>query len=236
VKEQCGLVVAGLELQVAGQVVVGGEELLPRLAAVVDHLLDLLRLGPGFLVLAHPGEDPAAAVTQPAQPDLLLVLGERAAGDALVPALVGFHRLLQPAVLQVDAVRVRPNELSLIIGGNSGGISYDVKREQSPQETHLWIGSSRHKAEVRDPRSLQGRRSAGGEGEGTKKILAAMPGKVVRVLVKERDPVEAGQGVVVVEAMKMQNELKSPKQGAVQKILVAEGASVNAGDVLLLIE
>jgi biotin carboxyl carrier protein len=111
-----------------------------------------------------------------------------------------------------------------------------VKREKSPQETHLWIGSSRHKAEVRDPRSLQSRRSAGGEGEGTKKILAAMPGKVVRVLVKERDPVEAGQGVVVVEAMKMQNELKSPKQGAVQKILVAEGASVNAGDVLLLIE
>jgi biotin carboxyl carrier protein len=58
----------------------------------------------------------------------------------------------------------------------------------------------------------------------------------VRVLVRERDPVEAGQGVVVVEAMKMQNELKSPKQGAVQKILVAEGASVNAGDVLLMIE
>jgi biotin carboxyl carrier protein len=151
-----------------------------------------------------------------------------------------WHCSVDGSPVQVDAVPVRPNELSLIIGrnsgGNSGGISYDVKREKSPQETHLWIGSSRHKAEVRDPRSLQSRRSAGGEGEGTKKILAAMPGKVVRVLVKERDPVEAGQGVVVVEAMKMQNELKSPKQGAVQKILVAEGASVNAGDVLLLIE
>jgi biotin carboxyl carrier protein len=155
-----------------------------------------------------------------------------------------WHCSVDGAPVQVDAVPVRPNELSLIIGGisggilgaTSGGISYDVKREKSPQETHLWIGSSRHKAEVRDPRSLQSRRSAGGEGEGTRKILAAMPGKVVRVLVKERDPVEAGQGVVVVEAMKMQNELKSPKQGAVQKILVAEGASVNAGDVLLLIE
>jgi len=63
-----------------------------------------------------------------------------------------------------------------------------------------------------------------------------MPGRVVRVLVKERDLVESGQGVAVVEAMKMQNELKSPKQGTVQKILVAEGASVNAGDVLLVVE
>jgi biotin carboxyl carrier protein len=63
-----------------------------------------------------------------------------------------------------------------------------------------------------------------------------MPGKVVRLLVKARDAVESGQGVVVVEAMKMQNELKSPKQGTVQKILVAEGASVNAGDVLLVVE
>ena len=159
-----------------------------------------------------------------------------------------WHCSVDGSPVQVDAVPVRPNELSLIIGGISagtsgatsggipGGISYDVKREKFRQETYLWIGSSRHKAEVRDPRSLQRRRSAGGEGEGTRRILAAMPGKVVRVLVKERDAVEAGQGVVVVEAMKMQNELKSPKQGAVQKILVAEGASVNAGDILLLIE
>jgi biotin carboxyl carrier protein len=147
-----------------------------------------------------------------------------------------WHCSVDGSPVEVDAVLVRPNELSLIMGGIPGGISLDVKREKSLQETHLWIGSSRYKAEVRDPRSFQSRRSAGAEAEGTKKILAAMPGKVVRVLVKERDPVEAGQGVVVVEAMKMQNELKSPKQGTVQKILVAEGASVNAGDVLLVIE
>jgi biotin carboxyl carrier protein len=63
-----------------------------------------------------------------------------------------------------------------------------------------------------------------------------MPGRIVRVLVKEKSEVEAGQGVVVVEAMKMQNEIKSPKKGMVQKVLAAEGANVNAGDVLAIVE
>ena len=63
-----------------------------------------------------------------------------------------------------------------------------------------------------------------------------MPGRVVRLLVAENSVVEAGQGIVVVEAMKMQNEIKSPKKGTVQKILVSEGAAVNAGDVLAIVE
>ena len=63
-----------------------------------------------------------------------------------------------------------------------------------------------------------------------------MPGKIVRVLARPGDEVEAGAGVVVVEAMKMQNEIKSPKKGTIQKILVAEGAAVNAGDVLAIVE
>ena len=63
-----------------------------------------------------------------------------------------------------------------------------------------------------------------------------MPGKVVRLLVGVNSPVEAGQGVVVVEAMKMQNEIKSPKKGIVKKLAVAEGTAVNAGDVLAIVE
>ena len=63
-----------------------------------------------------------------------------------------------------------------------------------------------------------------------------MPGKIVRVLVTEGVSIEAGAGVLVVEAMKMQNELKSPKKGTIQKILVSEGAAVNAGDVLAIVE
>ncbi len=132
----------------------------------------------------------------------------------------------------VDPILVRPNVLSLIIGG----VSYEVKEEKTPSATYLWIGSTRYRAEVRDPRSLQSRRAAGAEEGGARKVVAPMPGKVVRILVKEHDVVQAGQGVAVVEAMKMQNELRSPKQGTVQRVAVVEGASVNAGDVLLVVE
>ena len=59
-----------------------------------------------------------------------------------------------------------------------------------------------------------------------------MPGKVVRLLVAAGETVEAGQGIVVVEAMKMQNEVRSPKSGIVETLLVAEGQAVNAGDTL----
>ena len=67
-------------------------------------------------------------------------------------------------------------------------------------------------------------------------MLAPMPGKVVRIIAKQGDSIEAGKGVLVVEAMKMQNELKATKSGTVQKIMVAEGAAVNAGDVLAIVE
>ena len=89
---------------------------------------------------------------------------------------------------------------------------------------------------MRDPRSLRSRRDAAGDEHGPKKLVAPMPGKVVRVLVAEKSEVEAGQGIVVVEAMKMQNEIKSPKKGFVQKMLVTPGANVIAGDVLAIVE
>jgi biotin carboxyl carrier protein len=63
-----------------------------------------------------------------------------------------------------------------------------------------------------------------------------MPGKVVRLLVKQGDAVQAGQGLMVVEAMKMQNEIRSPKSGKVEKLLATEGQAVNAGEVLLWVE
>ena len=63
-----------------------------------------------------------------------------------------------------------------------------------------------------------------------------MPGKVVRVLVSAGDKVESGQGLIVVEAMKMQNEIRSPKSGTVEKVLAAEGQAVNAGDVLMWVD
>jgi biotin carboxyl carrier protein len=133
--------------------------------------------------------------------------------------------------VEVDAVLARRDVLSLRIGNRA----YEVKCERVGGDTHIWVGSVRFAAEVRDPRSLRGRVRAADE-RGPKKLTAPMPGKVVRILVAQGDEVEAGAGLLVVEAMKMQNELKSPKKGIIQKIQVREGAAVNAGDVLAIVE
>jgi len=77
---------------------------------------------------------------------------------------------------------------------------------------------------------------AGGHDAGRAQVAAPMPGKVVRVLVERGQAVEAGAGLVVVEAMKMQNELKSPKSGTVVELRVEAGATVNAGELLAVIE
>jgi biotin carboxyl carrier protein len=79
-----------------------------------------------------------------------------------------------------------------------------------------------------------GRHSAAGAGDG--RVLAPMPGRVVKVLVAAGDHVEARQGVMVVEAMKMENELRAPRTGTVREVRVAEGASVEAQTVLVVIE
>lgn len=133
--------------------------------------------------------------------------------------------------VEVDAVLARPDVLSLRIGNQA----YEVKCERVAGDTHMWVGSARFAVEVRDPRSLRGRDRAVDD-HGPRKLTAPMPGKIVRVLVNQGDQVEAGAGVLVVEAMKMQNEIKSPKKGTIQKMLAAEGVAVNAGDVLAIVE
>jgi biotin carboxyl carrier protein len=133
--------------------------------------------------------------------------------------------------VEVDAVLARPNVLSLRIGNKA----YEVKCERVSGDVHIWVGSQRFAAEVRDPRSFRSR-SRAVDDHGPKKLTAPMPGKVVRILLSQGSEVEAGAGVLVVEAMKMQNEVKSPKKGTIHKILVSEGAAVNAGDVLAIVE
>ena len=144
----------------------------------------------------------------------------------------GWHCVVDGETLNVDAVLTRTNVISLIING----VAYELKREIDANDEYIWVRSARFKTELRDPRSLRSRRAAAGAGEGPQKLLAPMPGKVVRVIAAEGATIEAGQGVLVVEAMKMQNELKAIKTGTVQKIMVAEGANVNAGDMLAIIE
>lgn len=72
--------------------------------------------------------------------------------------------------------------------------------------------------------------------EGTAEMRAPMPGKIVRVLIDEGAPVQINQGILVMEAMKMQNEIKAPKNGIVRKIGVKEGEAVNSGDLLVIVE
>jgi biotin carboxyl carrier protein len=144
----------------------------------------------------------------------------------------GWHCVVDGEPLDIDAVLTRNNVISLIING----VAYEVKREIDAHDEYVWVRSARFKTELRDPRSLRSRRAAAGAGEGPQKLLAPMPGKVVRVIAAAGATIETGQGVLVVEAMKMQNELKATKSGTVQKIMVAEGANVNAGDVLAIIE
>ena len=133
--------------------------------------------------------------------------------------------------IEVDSVLVRSGVLSLRLGNRA----YEIKCERVGGEVNLWVGNTRFVAEVVDPRSLRGRNRAADD-HGPRKLTAPMPGKIIRVLVSQGAEVDAGTGVLVVEAMKMQNEIKSPKKGIVQKILVSAGAAVNAGDVLAVVE
>jgi biotin carboxyl carrier protein len=98
------------------------------------------------------------------------------------------------------------------------------------------IGSREFAIKLVDPKRLRGSQSVGAQADGASQIVAPMPGKVVRVLVEQGAQVEAGEGIIVVEAMKMQNELKSPRNGTVTTLQAHAGATVNAGEVLAVIE
>jgi biotin carboxyl carrier protein len=139
---------------------------------------------------------------------------------------------LDGKVVHIDAVIPRRDVLSLIVDGRA----YEIKREKTATDLHMWVGSTRFAVELRDPRSLRSRQKAAGDEKGPRQILAPMPGRIVRVLVAENSDVEAGQGIVVVEAMKMQNEIKSPKKGIVKKLSAAPGTAVNPGDVLAIVD
>lgn len=106
----------------------------------------------------------------------------------------------------------------------------------SGQAVDVFVGANHYAVTIVDPKRLRGATGAGAHADGSARIVAPMPGKIVRVLAAKGSEVEAGAGIVVVEAMKMQNEMKSPKAGIVVAINVEVGATVNGGDVLAVIE
>jgi biotin carboxyl carrier protein len=134
--------------------------------------------------------------------------------------------------LPVDVSSGEDGVLSLLLQGKS----YEIKQETAGTETRVVVGQERFSVAVRDPRSYRARRHVDDAAQGIKKITAPMPGKVVRLLAGEGTAVQAGQSVIVIEAMKMQNELKSPKAGKVVRVSVAVGDAVGSGDVLAVVE
>lgn len=136
-------------------------------------------------------------------------------------------------LLDVDAVEVAPNTFSILFEGES----FEVRVAPLPDGSLiLHAGMAEFTAEMEDPRAWRGRRHGSFEAEGRQQVAAPMPGKIVRVLVNTGDAVEVGQGLLVVEAMKMQNEIRSPKSGRVEKLFVREGQAVNAGEVLAWVD
>jgi biotin carboxyl carrier protein len=143
----------------------------------------------------------------------------------------GWRATLDGRPVAVDAAEIAPNTVSILLDGQC----FEFNVTPSPDgKLKLQAGEQEFTAEILDPRVWSGRHGHV-EAEGRQQIVAPMPGKVVRLLVKEGDHVEGGQGLLVVEAMKMQNEIRSPKSGTVERVLAREGQPVNAGEVLCVV-
>jgi len=133
---------------------------------------------------------------------------------------------------QLASVRqVEPGVYSVLLDG----ASYEIRVNETPEGLNADACGRRFKAEVRDPRDARGGPRSS-TSSGRQNVKAPMPGKVVRVLVKLGDSVEAGQGLVVVEAMKMQNEMKASRPGRVIEVRAGAGETVGAGDTLVVLE
>ncbi|HEV2306312.1 MAG TPA: biotin/lipoyl-containing protein [Candidatus Acidoferrales bacterium] len=130
-----------------------------------------------------------------------------------------------------DIVELESGVFSVLLGGTV----FEVRVAPAQSGIRIAIDGHEYLVEYEDPR--QWRRSGSGSvgAQGRQNITAPMPGKIVRLLVKNGDKVERGQGLLIIEAMKMQNEIKSPKEGIVERVAVAESQPVNAGEVLAVI-
>mgnify|MGYP001602169597 CR=1 FL=1 len=144
----------------------------------------------------------------------------------------GYSFLLDGQSCSADAYLLQPSILSLLIEGKSYRILFDPR----PGEKAIVLSERRISYRIDDPRSLRSRTNVDMSSTGMRPIIASMPGRIVRILVRVGEQIEAQQGLIVVEAMKMQNELKSPRSGNVTRVAVEVGATVQAGDVLLVIE
>jgi len=137
---------------------------------------------------------------------------------------------LDGETLQVDAHKLEGDFYSLLTGGRS----YEISVEATADAYFVRHGASTAKVELFDA-GRQGREALAGGG-GPERVVAQMPGKVARILVADGDRVEAGQGLLVLEAMKMENEIASDRGGVVTEVAVEEGQTVDGGALLVVVD
>ncbi|HUU12313.1 MAG TPA: biotin/lipoyl-containing protein [Terriglobia bacterium] len=136
---------------------------------------------------------------------------------------------------EADCIEVAAGVYSILMNGQSHEVHVTTASADGAHNDNRWavsVGTRNYVITVRDPRRR--RRGAAGTGlEGPQEILAPMPGRIVKVLVKENQEVAQGTGLLVIEAMKMQNELRAPRSGRVEKIYVREATGVETGSKLM---
>ena len=115
------------------------------------------------------------------------------------------------------------------------GVSYLVDLDEGPDATEVLVDGEVFRVQIEDPRR-RGRPAASPSDGAGQRLVAPMPGKVVAVLATVGQPVEPGSGLVVLEAMKMENEFRATASGVVAEIHVAPGQAVNAGDLLVVVQ
>lgn len=140
-----------------------------------------------------------------------------------------YRVILGEKTLDLDLVKTSASDLSVLVDG----VSHDLSLEKTSDGYAVMVRGDRFDVEIKD--AVKGEALGKVVHKGPLKLIAPMPGKIVKVLVQEGEAVEAGRGVLVMEAMKMENELKASKAGSVQEIKVKEGQAVEMGALLLVI-
>ncbi len=169
-----------------------------------------------------------------------VLIGERTRNVVVQRAADAWTVTVDGQAFDVHAARVDAAILSLLVGqrgapGPSRSVPAVVVSGKSPGALGVHVnGRQLHVTITESGRGR--RRGAAAVGAGPQRLTAPMPGRVVRVLVGPGDVVEPGQGLVVVEAMKMENELRAAKAGRVVSVSAVEGQSVDAGAVLAVVE
>lgn len=137
--------------------------------------------------------------------------------------------------LSLEPLLVKPPLYTFLVGGKDI-LELEIHFEQNGEQVAVNLGHYPYRFHLVDPSRVALEKDGSGSGKGSGVISAPMPGKVVEIKVKVGDEVKAGQGVIVVEAMKMQNELNAESAGIVAEINVSAGQTVEGGQTLVIIQ